>query len=159
MHNIGIIPILCIFFILEYLILIFKTYNMENLFLEYRSLYQFDETVEKLTEIILSSGWKNPATHDLQSTLAKNDIEVLPVKVIELCNPKIAANILTDSDTRLYSSMLPCRISVYDKADGKTYVSLMNAVEIAKQISGNAAETLMIAFDESVKFIQTIVVK
>ena len=132
---------------------------MENLFLEYRSLYKFDETVEKLTEKILSSGWKNPATHDLQATLAKSEIEVLPVKVIELCNPKIAANILTDSDTRLYSSMLPCRISVYEKADGNTYLSLMNAVEIANQIGGSAADTMILAFDESIKFIQEVAVK
>ncbi|MEI8085487.1 MAG: DUF302 domain-containing protein [Paludibacter sp.] len=132
---------------------------MENLFLEYRSLYKFDETVEKLTEKILSSGWKNPATHDLQATLAKSEIEVLPVKVIELCNPKIAANILTDSHTRLYSSMLPCRISVYEKADGNTYLSLMNAVEIANQIGGSAADTMILAFDESIKFIHEVAVK
>ena len=55
--------------------------------------------------------------------------------------------------------MLPCRISVYEKADGDTYLSLMNAVEIATQIGGSVAEAMMFAFDKSVKFIQEIAVK
>jgi len=131
---------------------------MENLFLEYSSLYKFDETVEKLTEIILSSGWKNPATHDLQATLAKNDIEVLPVKVIELCNPSIASKVLKGDETRIYANMLPCRISVYNKTDGNTYISIMNFGILAQQIGGITEIAMNEAFEVSKIIISKIII-
>jgi len=58
--------------------------KMEKMFIEIQSLYDFDQTVETLSETILSNGWKISMTHDLQGTLIKSGIEVLPVKVIEL---------------------------------------------------------------------------
>ena len=112
------------------------------MFIENKSFYDFEQTVEILSEAIVNGGWKISVTHDLQATLIKSGIEVLPVKVIELCNPKLASQILKDSNTRIYSSMLPCRISVYQKEDGKTYISMINSGLLAAQIGGNV-ETIM----------------
>ena len=50
---------------------------MENLFLEVQSKYNFDQTVQKLTETILSAGWKVTHVHDLQETMRKNQFDVL----------------------------------------------------------------------------------
>lgn len=122
---------------------------MENLFIESLSLHPFDETIEKLSETILAAGWKMPATHDLQATLAKSEIEVLPVKVIELCNPSIASKVLKGDETRIYANMLPCRISVYNKTDGKTYISIMNFGILAQQIGGITEIAMNEAFDMS----------
>jgi uncharacterized protein (DUF302 family) len=45
--------------------------------------------------------------------------------------------------------MLPCRISVYEKTDGKTYISRMNAPAFAAMIGGDAAKTMVQAFNET----------
>ena len=74
---------------------------MENLFIESQSRYSFDQTVEKLSDIILNGGWNISVILDLQASLGKSNIVVLPVKVIELCNPKLASRILQKSETRL----------------------------------------------------------
>lgn len=129
---------------------------MENLFIEYNSLFSFDETVSKLTDTILEGGWRNPATHDLQATLAKSEIDVLPVKVIELCNPFIASKVLTGDDTRIYANMLPCRISVYNKSDGKTYISIMNFNILATQIGGITEMAMNEAYEASKSIIEKI---
>lgn len=129
---------------------------MENLFLEVQSKYNFDQTVQKLTETILSAGWKVTHVHDLQETMRKNQFDVLPVKVMELCKPGYSVQLLKGDAERLYSSMMPCRISVYDKSDGNTYVSLMNSGIVAAQIGGIVEHVMTDAFNDSQTFIQSI---
>ena len=129
---------------------------MENLFLEVQSKYNFDQTVQKLTETILSAGWKVTHVHDLQETMRKNQFDVLPVKVMELCKPAYSVKLLRIDAERLYSSMMPCRISVYDKSDGNTYVSLMNSGIVAAQIGGIVEHVMTDAFNDSQTFIQSI---
>lgn len=129
---------------------------MENMFIEVQSKYNFDETVSTLTETIENDKWKVLTTHDLQQSLHKNSYEVLPVKVLELCNPRHSSQILSRDAERIYSNLMPCRISVYDKSDGKTYVSLMNSGMLATQIGGVVEEVMGSAFEESMKFVYTV---
>jgi len=132
---------------------------MENIFIENVSLYDFDQTVSQLSETILKGGWNISVTLDLQATLSKNGIEVLPVKVIELCNPTLAAQILKNSDTRIYSSMLPCKVSVYQKDNGKTYISILNTGVLASQIGGTVELVMIEAFTQVEKFRQVLIAK
>jgi uncharacterized protein (DUF302 family) len=122
--------------------------NMETkgVMIENESKLGFTMTVDQLSEAIAAKGWKITATHDLQETMKKNGKSVLPVKVIELCNPGHAFKILGNDKYRDVSPMLPCRISVYDKADGKTYISRMNAPAFASIIGGDAEKTILEAF-------------
>ena len=94
--------------------------------LEKESLFGFNETVELLTNAATDRGWGNPATHDLQQTLAKSGKSVMPVKVIEICKPEYSGQMLERSDERIVSVMMPCRVSVYEKTDGKIYVATLN---------------------------------
>ncbi|HWS01145.1 MAG TPA: DUF302 domain-containing protein [Prolixibacteraceae bacterium] len=94
--------------------------------LEKESLFGFNETVELLTNAATDRGWGNPATHDLQQTLAKSGKSVMPVKVIEICKPEYSGQMLERSDERIVSVMMPCRVSVYQKSDGKIYVATLN---------------------------------
>ena len=117
--------------------------------IENQSRFGFAETMDVLSRQIEENGWKITATHDLQQTMKKNGKEILPVKVIELCNPDHAYNILSKDELLNVSPMLPCRISVYEKNDGKTYVSRMNAPAFASMIGGDAADTMVAAFNET----------
>jgi uncharacterized protein (DUF302 family) len=45
---------------------------------------------------------------------------------------------------------MPCRVSVYEKSNGKTYISRMNTGVLAKSIGG-IIEEVMIASSEDVE--------
>ncbi len=129
---------------------------MNQMFYESRSKYGFDTTVIKLSEIIVDGGWKVIQVLDLQEIMKKNGKEILSVKVIELCKPDYAYRMLSDDKLRIYSNMLPCRIAVYDKADGSTWVSRMNAEMLSAQIGGVAQEVMTGAFTDAELFIKKV---
>jgi uncharacterized protein (DUF302 family) len=130
---------------------------MGNIFVEYESKFAFDETIEILSEIISNSGWKILIDHDLQATLKNKGIDVLPVTVIELCNPKYSSQILKESELRIYSSMMPCRISVYEKTNGKTYLSTINSEILSLQIGGVVQHVMTEAFKDTRTFISLVI--
>ena len=119
---------------------------MKDLFIETQSKYSFDRTIEKLSETILKTGWNISVIIDLQGSLSKSGIDILPVKSIELCNPKLASQLLLKSELRVYSCMLPCKISIYEKENGKTYLSLLNIELISSQIDEDAKNVMNEAF-------------
>jgi uncharacterized protein (DUF302 family) len=125
--------------------------------LENQSRYGFSATVDSLSKTILAGGWKILTTHNLQEALKKNGKEVLPVKVMEICNPGLAYQILSKDDLRDASPMLPCRITVYEKADGNTYISRMNAPMLAGMLDADAAKTVNQAFGEVEEFLKTVI--
>jgi uncharacterized protein (DUF302 family) len=125
--------------------------------LENESKYGFTATVDSLSKTILAGGWKILTTHNLQEALKKNGKEVLPVKVMEICNPGLAYQILSKDDLKDASPMLPCRITVYEKTDGKTYISRMNAPMLAGMLDADAAKTVNQAFGEVEGFLKTVV--
>lgn len=113
-----------------------KQQSSKNLFLENESKFNFDETLEKLKAEAEKKTWKVIAMHDLQESMKKSGKDVLPVTVIALCHPKHSGKVLEKDDERIISSMMPCRVSVYTKSNGKTYISRMNASVFANQLSG-----------------------
>ncbi|MDG5799865.1 DUF302 domain-containing protein [Marinilabiliaceae bacterium ANBcel2] len=97
-----------------------------SLISELESRYDFDETVERLKENAEDAGWTVPVVHDMQANMERSGLPVLPAKIIEICNTGHAYNIL-ESDMEKYNmAVLPCRVSVYKKSDGLTYVSWYN---------------------------------
>ncbi len=123
-----------------------KNNENSNLFIENVSKYDFNETVQKLTMEIEQKSWKVSAIHDLQQTLMNSGKEVLPIKVFALCHPKHSGRILEKDEERIVSSLMPCRISVYMKSDGETYVSRMNSAILAKSIGGIIEEVMIDSF-------------
>lgn len=118
------------------------------MFIENESIYGFNDTVEKLSESIVSNGWKVTHVHDLHETLKKNNFDVLPVKVLEVCRPDYSVKILRNDSERIYSSLMPCRLSVYETSDGKTKISRMNSGVLASQIGGVVEEVMSLAFND-----------
>ncbi len=129
---------------------------MNTMFFENISRYGFDETVNRLSEIVAENGWKVIQILDLQETMRKNGKEVLPVKVMELCKPDYAYRLLSDDALRIYANMMPCRISIHQKADGQTYVSRMNSAILAVQMGGVVQEVMSGAFTDAEDFIRKI---
>lgn len=112
-------------------------------FTEKESKYSFEETVAQLEATVAeTSGWKILHTYDLQKSMEKNGYKVLQAKVFSLCNPEYASKILFSNQERVVSSMMPCRVSVYVKQNGKTYVSTMNSADMAARIGGLVEEVM-----------------
>lgn len=123
---------------------------MENqIVIEHQSRFEFEKTVEILVADAEKREWKVPAVHDLQQSLAKSGKAVRPVKVIEICKPEYSGQMLELNDERIISVMMPCRISVYEKEDGLTYVSLINAGEMASGLPSKIAKVMKEASDET----------
>ncbi|NQV01761.1 MAG: DUF302 domain-containing protein [Bacteroidia bacterium] len=116
--------------------------EINNVILENESRFGFDETVQKIHEKAENSGWKIPTVHDLQETLRKNDIDVQEVKVIELCKPQYSGALMKEDPTKFVSALMPCRISVYRKIDGKTYISRINSGMLSMFMGGTTGQVM-----------------
>lgn len=105
----------------------------------------FDSTVAALEKAIEEHGWKTPMIHDLQATMLKFGKDVRSVKVLEICHPDHSYEILSQGEERIVSSMMPCRISVYEKEDGSVWISRMNSGIMAKPMSPVVRKTMSAA--------------
>ena len=120
------------------------------------SLFDFDKTVEKLVAEAERREWKVQFVHDLQQSLAKSGKSVKPVKVIEICKPEYSGQMLELSDERIISVMMPCRISVYEKEDGKTYIALINTGNMSNGMAVKIADLMKSIADESLEIVKSI---
>jgi len=130
--------------------------SMTKLIIEKVSPFNVPVTVEKLIQAAAKKDWQNPAVHNLQQSLAKSGKEVRPVQVVEICKPEYSGRMLELSDERIVSVMMPCRISVYEKADGKTYVALLDMAGTAASLPHTVAEAIRAANDESFEIVKSV---
>jgi len=82
-------------------------------------------------------GFRVLHVHDVAATLAEKGFEMVPLKIIEVCNAKYAKQAL-DAD-RMVSLMMPCRISVWAEG-GKTYISTLKPTAISEYFPGKGLE-------------------
>jgi uncharacterized protein (DUF302 family) len=125
--------------------------------IEQKSKFGFEKTVQILTENAEKREWKVPFVHDLQQSLAKSGKKVKPVKVIEICKPQYSGKMLELNDERIISVMMPCRISVYEKDDKLTYVSLINAGAMAASLTEKIAAVMKEASDETFEIVKAVI--
>jgi uncharacterized protein (DUF302 family) len=123
---------------------------------EDESKYGFEESVERFEAAVKEAGWKLPAVHDLQATMEKHGKDVKAVKVFELCHPDHAGKILEKDDERVVTSMMPCRVAIYEKSDGKVYVSRMNSSLMASTMGKVIKDVMSEAAAENEKMLATI---
>ena len=131
--------------------------STQKLIIEQLSPYNVPTTVEKLIEAAKSRDWQNPAVHNLQQSLAKSGKEVRPVQVVEICKSDYSGRMLEQNDERIASIMMPCRISVYEKEDGKTYIALLDMAGMTAGLPSLAASAIQGASDESFEIVKSVV--
>lgn len=112
-------------------------YSMPGLMMrEDASPHGFDRTVELFQEKVKEGGWSVLQVIDMQATLAKHGHDVKAVKIFELCSSKYSAEILKLDDERIVSPLMPCRVAIYEKNDGVTYIGRMNSELMARPFGG-----------------------
>lgn len=130
--------------------------EINKIVVEQKSRFYFEKTVELLVANAEKRDWKIPAVHDLQLSLSKSGKTVRPVKVIEICKPAYSGQMLELNDERIMSVLMPCRISVYEKEDGLTYIGLLNTGGIVSGLQENIAVVMKAAADETFEIVSTV---
>ena len=101
----------------------------EGLIVEKASPLGFQETIDKLISNGKSLGWKLPKKwrKNFQKNLKHvTKIDIGRNLVIEMCEPWAAVELLKHDKYKKFLSMMPCSVAVYEKSDGKVYLSMMN---------------------------------
>ena len=130
--------------------------STNQIIIEHVSPFDVTTTVEKLIVAAAIKEWQNPAVHNLQQSLAKSGKTVRPVQVIEICKPEYSGKMLEKSDERIVSVMMPCRISVYEKEDGKIYVASLNGRSFASGMPDSIQATMIAVADELEEIVRAV---
>jgi uncharacterized protein (DUF302 family) len=131
--------------------------STNQLIIEHVSPFNVPTTVEKLIEAASQKEWQNPAVHNLQQSLAKSGKDVRPVQVVEICKSDYSGKMLEKNHERISSILMPCRISVYEKEDGKTYVALLNMAGMTDGMPAATAEAIHGASDETFEIVKSVI--
>lgn len=117
--------------------------NAANLLMtEVESPLGFQETVDHIKAKAKEQGWKVPGKWEanFQANFKKVlNVDVGPVTAIKMCEAQVAADLLAKDENKYLAAMMPCTFAVYQKADGKTYVSMMNLGVVGRMIGGDVA--------------------
>jgi len=126
------------------------------MFEERVSPYTVEETVARIQQNIQAAGngWALFGLRYPTRPVEAEGVSVLPVMAIEACSPKYSGPILKDDKVRFLSLLMPCKISVYKKSDGKVYIGTMNAGLIGKLFGPMVGETMEHVVADQKKFLE-----
>ena len=84
-----------------------------------------------------------PKIYDMQYNLqTAGHADMTRMKVVSLCHPDYAYNILNDDVNKKVASMMPCRIGVFEAADGKVYITRMNMGLLSRMFGGKIEDVM-----------------
>ncbi len=118
------------------------------MFNEVQSPFGFEETIARIQHNIQDNpqlqakGWSLSGLRDPAKAITMAGGNVLPVKMIEACSTKYSKPILKDDTVRFLSILMPCKVSVYKKNDGKVYIATMNAGLMGKMFGPLVGEVM-----------------
>lgn len=116
----------------------------------------FEETVTQIETNAVQAGWKVPKVYNLKESLAKDGHEIENIKILSLCQPEHAYNILKDDSRKKVSAIMPCRVSVYETKDGKVMVGRINSVMMSKMFGGVIEEVMGTVSKETEDYLKEI---
>ena len=108
--------------------------------LERPSPLGFDETLARIEKNAKAEGWKVPKKWKVNfrgNMKRATGKDIGPNKVLKMCEPNAAVELLLQDEYKMLTAMMPCTIAVYEKSDGKTYVSMMNLDLMGKMYGGD----------------------
>ena len=125
------------------------------MFEEQVSPFTVEETVARIQHNIQAAGngWALFGLRYPARPVEAEGVSILPVMAIEACSPKYSGPILKDDKKRFLSLLMPCKIAVYKKSDGKVYIGTMNAGTIGQFFGPLVAETMKHVVEDQKKFL------
>ncbi len=140
------------------LVLVFSlVYNLFGglMFKETPSPFGVEETVARIQQNIqnVGNGWALVGLRDPAKAVQNDGGNVLPVMLIEACSTNYSGPILKNDKVRFLSLLIPCKVSVYKKNDGKTYIGTMNAAFLGRLFGSDIGEIMSHVSADQAKFL------
>lgn len=114
------------------------------MFTERESPFGLEETVARIQHNIIKTGngWSLSGLRNPAKAVESDGGNVLPVIMIEACSTQYSKPILKEDTVRFLSILMPCKISIYKKNDGKVYIGTMNAALMGKMFGPLVGEIM-----------------
>lgn len=114
------------------------------MFEERVSPFGLEETVARIQHNIQDAGnkWSLSGLRNPAKAVQNDGGNTLPVLMIEACSTLYSGPILKEDSVRYLSILMPCKISVYKKNDGKVYMANMNAGLMGKMFGPLVGEIM-----------------
>lgn len=106
-----------------------------------KSRLGFEETISAIRAGGQKRGWKVGETQDMGGAMKEAGAkDAKRMKVVNLCPAGASEKVAKASGGK--TPPLPCRATVFDGKDGKTYVMRMNLANMAKTMQGDLAKAM-----------------
>lgn len=139
-------------------IVLLVVWNMAGrlIFNERVSPFTVEETVARIQQNIeaAGNGWALSGLRNPVKPLQVAGGNALPVLLIEACSPEYSGPILRDDKVRFLSLLMPCKISVYKKNDGKVYIGTMNAGLVGSLFGAQVGDVMKRVVADQQKFLE-----
>jgi uncharacterized protein (DUF302 family) len=114
------------------------------MFSERESPFPMEETVARIQQNIQAAGngWSLTGLRYPARPVEAEGGNVLPVMLIEACSTKYSGPILKDDKVRFLSLLMPCKIGVYKKSDGKVYIGILNVGTMSRLFGASVGEIM-----------------
>ncbi|MDP2792692.1 MAG: DUF302 domain-containing protein [Sulfurisoma sp.] len=125
------------------------------MFHEHLSPFGVEETVARIQQNIqvAGKGWALAGLRFPAKAVQADGGNALPVIMVEACSTKYSGPILNEDSVKYLSILMPCKISVYKKNDGKTYIGAMNAGLMGQMFGPLVGEIMKEVAADQAKFI------
>ncbi len=125
------------------------------MFTETESPFGLEETVARIQHNIQNTGngWELSGLRNPARAVQADGGNVLPVMMIEACSTKYSKPILKEDTVRFLSILMPCKVSVYKKNDGKIYIGTMNAGLMGKMFGPLVGDVMSQVAEDQKKFL------
>lgn len=125
------------------------------MFSEQVSPFTVEETTARIQQNIQAAGngWSISGLRNPAKPIEAEGGNVLPVLLIEACSPLYSGPILKEDSVRFLSLLMPCKISVYKKNDGKVYIGILNAGMIGRLFGPMVGEIMAKVVVDQKKFL------
>jgi len=150
MFIVGLLVGVVVTLLVVYAIISLKLFEVKE------SKYGVDETVANIEKSATDLNWGVLHKYNLQFILKGKGFDVQPVQVLSLCKPTHANGILSGTNERKVSALMPCRMSVYEKK-GKTFISILNLGFVSYFMSKKAKEVMSQAGAENDLILRPVV--
>ncbi|MBU1215011.1 MAG: DUF302 domain-containing protein [Gammaproteobacteria bacterium] len=126
------------------------------MFWEVESPFGVEETVARIQHNVqkVGNGWALSGLRNPGKAVESAGGNVLPVMMVEACSTQYSGPILKDDSVRFLSILMPCKVSVYKKNDGKTYIGMMNAGLMGKMFGPLVGDIMSKVAEDQKKFIE-----
>ena len=127
---------------------------MPALFLEDTSPQSLVATTKAFREAVTEAGWSILGVTNMSGILSERGFTIHPVLVFDACSGQYSSKLLSKDETRFVSSMIPCRVAIYQTSTGQVVISRMNSVAMAGMVGGPDGAVIQKSGEEMEQIIQ-----